>query len=71
VFGVNDFTSTICKEMAALECVKPGWWHEENTCPNGERTTGNASPPPLAGTCNTANCDCVEFYQQAVTISVG
>lgn len=34
IFGVDDFTSTMCTEMARHECVQPGWWHEENECPN-------------------------------------
>jgi len=26
-FGAQDFNSIACKEMARLECMKPGWHH--------------------------------------------
>jgi hypothetical protein len=59
-FGMDDFTSSIaCREMAAAECVS--WHHEENTCPQ----LGVHAAPPLSGTCEEANCDCVEWFHQA------
>jgi len=63
-FGDSDFTSsTMCQEMASLQCVSPGWWHEENTCPSGAPfSAGSPASSPLPGTCNEANCDCVEFF---------
>jgi len=52
--------------------MKPGWHHEENTCPNGNPDrSGKAPPVPLKGTCNTASCDCVEFVNQAVLGVIG
>ena len=63
--GDSDFTTSVsCREMARLECLSPGWWHEENTCPNGNPDPSGVAPSvPLAtGTCTGASCDCVEFF---------
>lgn len=46
--------------MARLECLNPGWWHPENSCPD---PPGTHEEPPLSGGCNYPSCDCVEFYQ--------
>lgn len=72
-FGDSDFTSSImCQEAAALQCVSPGWWHEENACPNGAPfSAGNPASSPLSGDCSEANCDCVEFFHQAALIYKG
>jgi hypothetical protein len=52
--------------------MKPGWWHEENECPNGNPDkSGSAPESPLKGGCNDPSCDCVEFFQQAVMYFVG
>lgn len=33
-FGMEDHTSSVvARETARLQCVSPGWWHEENKCP--------------------------------------
>ena len=36
-FGWNsedDYSSSsVCREVARLQCVKPGWWHPGNKCP--------------------------------------
>lgn len=74
--GLNDFTSSIiCRETANLQCVKPGWWHEENKCPNGAPfSPGNPAKSPLKagdGDCTDANCDCAEYYRQAMTLHMG
>ena len=63
--GMTDFTSIACREMAAAECVH--WQHVENVCPS----PGTHTQPPLKGTCNTADCDCVEWYQQVVMTLAG
>jgi len=53
--------------MARLQCLKPGWYHNENKCPNGNPdVSGKAPSSPLKGTCETADCDCVEFFNQAI-----
>ena len=71
-FGSENFSSVICTQMAELECVQPGWWHPENTCPApNPRSAGNPASPPLQGTCAEANCDCVEFFHQAALIYIG
>jgi len=71
-FGDTTFDSIICKEMSRLECVKPGWWHEENTCPApSPRKPGNPAAVPLKGTCTEPNCDCTEFFQQAALLMIG
>jgi hypothetical protein len=71
--GDSDFTSSVsCREMAKLQCLKPGWWHEENVCPNGNPDPSGVAPSsPLSGTCNDAGCDCVEFFHQAVLGLIG
>jgi len=58
--GVENWDSIICSEMARLECLNPGWWHPENSCPD---PPGTHEEPPLSGGCNYPSCDCVEFYQ--------
>ena len=45
--------------------------HEENTCPSGARSPGDPEPVPLSGTCNTADCDCIEFLHQAILVAIG
>lgn len=43
--GDKDFTSSIsCREMAKLQCLKPGWWHLENECPNGNPDPSGKAP---------------------------
>ena len=69
-FG-DSWDSTMCTEVKRLECVNPGWWHPENTCPSGTWTADSAAPTPLEGTCNDPGCDCVEFFHQAVMIMNG
>ncbi|XRB04183.1 hypothetical protein NFJ02_19g35380 [Pycnococcus provasolii] len=64
-FGDDSWTSTMCAEMAKAECVT--WHHPENTCPS----MGTNTPPPLQGTCNTPDCDCVEWFHQVALILVG
>lgn len=70
----EDFTTSIaCREAARLQCLTPGWHHPENTCPNGNPDpSGTAPSSPLAtGSCTAANCDCVEFFNQAVLGLIG
>jgi len=73
--GMNDYTSIVCEEMARLQCVKPGWWHQENKCPAGAPfLPGNPAPSPLSpgdGDCTSVDCDCAEYYRQAVTLYTG
>ena len=59
--------SLVCKEVARLQCTNPGWVHIENTCPCDDdyRAPGDPAPSPLHGTCNTNDCDCVEFHRAA------
>eukprot|EP00947_MAST-08B_sp_MAST-8B-sp1_P002369 g2369.t1 len=65
-FSTQDFTTSVaCREMSAAECVT--WRHPENTCPN----PGTHTAPPLAGTCNEANCDCAEWFHQVALILAG
>ena len=67
--GVDDFTTSIvCREMAKVVCCDPGWQHPENTCPD---ECGLSVDLPLPGTCNSADCDCVEFYHQVALTLVG
>ena len=47
--GADDFSSIACKEMARLTCTNPGWFHPENTCPNGIQAPGNPASVPLQG----------------------
>jgi hypothetical protein len=72
-FGEHDFTSSVaCREMAKLQCMKPGWHHPENTCPNGNPDRSGRPPKsPLKGTCTGAGCDCIEFVNQAVLGFIG
>ena len=68
-FG-DEWASDMCKETSRLTCVLPiGWSHPENTCPTG--LAGKAATTPLKGGCNEPNCDCVEFFQQAVLLNNG
>lgn len=74
--GLDDFTSSVaCREAARLQCVQPGWWHPENKCPNGAPfSPGNPASSPLQpgdGDCTEANCDCAEYYRQAMTLNMG
>ena len=71
--SVDNFTTSIaCREAARLQCVSPGWHHPENDCPSGAPfTAGNAPRSPLQGTCETADCDCTEFFHQALLMSIG
>jgi len=76
VFGYANFQdSIICRETARHQCVKPGWWHEENKCPNGAPfSSGNPASSPLQpgeGDCTHPTCDCFEFYRQAATLYMG
>lgn len=49
VFGIQDHTSSIvAQEKSSLQCVQPGWWHPENTCPSGAPfVPGNPAQSPL------------------------
>jgi len=73
-FGLSSYTgSIVCRETARLQCVKPGWWHPENKCPAGAPfSPGNPASSPLSckinDCCNYPDCDCVEFYRQAITL---
>jgi len=67
---MDSFDSVACKEMASMECVEPGWWHEENTCPSSPRKAGNPASVPLSGTCVEANCDCVEWFHQYALLNI-
>lgn len=69
----KDFTTSVsCREMARLQCLVPGWHHPENDCPNGNPDITKVAPPsPLEGTCNSPDCDCVEFFNQAVLGLIG
>ena len=74
--GISDFTSSVVgRETARLQCVKPGWWHPENSCPAGSpRAPGNPAQSPLSpgqGDCTYASCDCAEFYKQALFLAIG
>jgi len=76
VLGLDDFTSSVvCREAASLQCVQPGWWHPENKCPNGAPfLPGNPAASPLQrgdGDCTESNCDCSEYYRQAMTLYTG
>lgn len=76
IFGYDNFRdSLICRETARHQCVKPGWWHEENKCPVGAPfSPGNPAPSPLEsgdGDCTEPSCDCFEFYRQAATLYMG
>ena len=74
IFGyADDFSSTVCEEMARLQCVAPGWHHPENQCPgnDNERSPGNPAPTPLDGTCEYPSCDCNEFHRQAALLVSG
>ena len=74
--GMSDFTSSVVgRETARLQCVKPGWWHPENTCPaNSPRTPGDPAASPLGpgdGDCTDPDCDIAEFYKQALFLMIG
>lgn len=71
--GMEDFTSSIVgREMARLQCVKPGWIHPENNCPDDSpREPGDPAPSPLPGTCNYPSCDIAEFYKMALFLAIG
>ena len=74
IFGyADDFSSTVCEEMARLQCVAPGWHHPENECPgnDNERSPGDPAPTPLDGTCEDPSCDCNEFHRQAALLVSG
>ena len=61
-------SSLICREVARLQCTNPGYTHSDNTCPCDDdyhRAPGDPAPSPLHGTCNTDDCDCVEFHRAA------
>jgi len=65
-FGMFDFTSSVaCREMSAQQCVN--WLHPENSCTE----LGRHSPPPIAGGCNYASCDCNEWFHQVALILAG
>mmetsp|Transcript_30552 Transcript_30552/g.36312 ORF Transcript_30552/g.36312 Transcript_30552/m.36312 type:complete len:346 (+) Transcript_30552:79-1116(+) len=74
IFGFDSFEdSLICRETARLQCVRPGWWHPENTCPVGAPFSPGSSfvsspLSPGAGDCTEPSCDCAEFYRQAMTL---
>lgn len=40
----SEWDSLMCKETAKLQCMKPGWWHEENACPNGNPDKSGSAP---------------------------
>jgi hypothetical protein len=74
VFGfADDFSSTVCEEMARLQCVAPGWHHPNNECPGNddERSPGDPAPTPLDGSCEEPDCDCSEFHRQAALLVSG
>jgi len=73
IFGFDSFTSSIvCRETARLQCCLPGWFHPENKCPgDGSGITSCPAESPLQpgdGDCTSPDCDCAEFYRQAVTL---
>lgn len=75
-FGVDDhYGSVVCREKSRLQCVKPGWWHEENVCPKGAPfKPGRPAKSPLRagdGDCTDPKCDCHEFHRQAATLYMG
>ena len=63
----------VAAETPEIECptqqpTNPGYIHYQNTCPcddNYNRAPGDPAPSPLHGTCNTDDCDCVEFHRAA------
>ena len=69
IFGLDSYTSSVvCRETARHQCTSPGYFHPENTCPNGSTLApGSPQASPLQGTCNYPSCDCAEFYRQAAT----
>jgi hypothetical protein len=78
-FYEEDFTTSVmCREMARLQCLQPGWVHLENLCPNGNPDPSGVAPasplqpkPDKGEGCTGANCDCVEFFHQAVLGLIG
>ena len=68
----KDFSSsTVCKEVARLQCVKPGWWHPDNQeCPEEPSQIGSNPNTPLPGTCNKPICECSEFFYQSLMLSI-
>ena len=77
VFGYDSFSSSVvCRETARLQCVKPGWHHPENKCPDGAPfPPGFPASSPLQptewGDCTYTSCDCFEFYRQAAILYMG
>ena len=67
-FGQDDFQSTMCAEMASQSCVT--WKHPENICPDGFPAAQPAQVP-LQGTCETADCDCTEWFHQVALLHAG
>ena len=71
--GMEDHSSSIIsRETARLQCVSPGYFHPENTCPaDSPREPGNPASSPLDGTCNDPNCDVAEFYKMVLFLAIG
>ena len=66
LFGHDDFVSSVLvRECSAQMCVN--WLHPENECPK----IGIHTNPPLKGTCNSPDCDCVEWFHQVVLVLAG
>lgn len=75
VFGLNNFSSSVCQAMASHECLQPGWYHPQNLCPKPYRmeppNVTEPAPVPLPGLCAEASCDCLEYYHQVSMILIG
>ena len=69
--GNNWNASTLTKECRKAKCV---WWqHPENNCPDKMSTVKKnqkscKSKDLCTGTCAGTNCDCVEWYQQVISL---
>lgn len=61
VFGVEDWSSVLCRETDRARCTF--WQHPENDCPG--------SPAEIPGDCTDPSCDAVEFYQQVAVLRAG
>jgi len=76
VFCWKNWSCPICQETARLQCVEPGWHHPENKCPDGApfkpgHPASSPLPPAEGEGCTNPNCDCAEFYRQAITLHMG
>ena len=71
--GMEDHSSSVIgRETARLQCISPGYFHPENTCPaDSPRKPGNPASSPLDGTCNYPNCDVAEFYKMVLFLAIG